>query len=129
MKRAGIIVAVAALWVATPAFATETIICTSTISPTDGPQLWLVVGSGPGVGIVQARLQQGSQDITAGHEQAAPVISQSWLDRNSLRLSLADANAEREIVRLEAWRRSGGSYFGTMRYGGRTWRVRCTGDD
>lgn len=129
MKPVAVIAAVAALCVASPAFATSTIVCTSTISPTDGPQLSLVVGSGPGVGIVQARLQQGGRDLTASDEQGAPVISQSWLDRTSLRLSLVDANAEREIVRLEAWRRSGGSYFGTMRFGGRTWRVRCSGDD
>jgi len=126
MKCVGLFVAVAALGGATPAFATSTIDCQSTISPTDGPRLSLVVGSGPGAGIVQARLQQGGQDLTTGHGGGAPFISQSWLDRASLRLAIVDANAETEIARLETWRRAGTSYFGTLRYGGRTWRVRCS---
>lgn len=129
MKCVGIMLAAGVFCAASPAFATATIECISTISPTDGPHLSLVVGSGPGVGIVQARLQQGGQDLITGREQGTPIISQSWLDRNSLRLSVVDANAEREIVRLEAWRRAGTSYFGTLRYDGRTWRVRCSADD
>jgi hypothetical protein len=119
-------IASAALLAATPAFATSTILCRSTVSPTDGPQLWLSVGNGPGSGVIQARLAQGGRTITTGEGQRAPVIGQSWLDRNSLRLTMIDANAENEILRLETWRRSGWSYFGTLRHGGRTWRVRCS---
>jgi len=111
---------------ATPAFATSTIGCRSTISPTDGPQLWLVVGTGPGSGVVQARLEQSGRGFTTGEGQGAPVVGQSWLDRHSLRLTLIDASAENEILRLETWKRSGWSYSGTLRYAGRTWRVRCS---
>lgn len=126
MKCVTFCLAAVALGAATPASATSTILCNSTISPTDGPRLSLVVGSGPGAGIVQARLQLGDQDVTTGHGDGAPFISQSWLDRASLRLAIVDANADAEIARLETWRRAGTSYFGTLRYGGRTWRVRCS---
>ena len=111
---------------ATPAFATGTMLCRSTLSPTNGPELWLTVGTGPGSGIIQARLAQAGRGFTTGEGARAPVISQSWLDRNSLRLVVVDANAETELARLETWRRTGWSYFGTLRYGGQTWRMRCS---
>lgn len=120
------LVAAAASCAATPALATSTMLCRSTLSPTDGPQLWLVVGTGPETGIVQARLEHGGRRLATGEGSGAPLIGQSWFDRHSLRLAILDANAENEIARLETWRRSGWSYTGTLRYGGRTWRVRCS---
>ena len=125
MKTASLAAAAVALFAASPAFATSTMLCRSTISPTDGPQLSLVIGNAPGSGIIQARLEQGSQSFTTGEGQEAPSIGQSWLDRHSLRLTIIDANAENEVLRLETWKRSGWTYFGTLRYAGRTWRVRC----
>ena len=124
--RTASLFAAALLCAATPAFASSTMLCRPTISPTDGPQLWLQLGPAPGTGIFQARLAQGTRSFTTGEGQGAPRVGQSWLDRQSLRLSLIDANAEGEIARLEAWRRRGTSYFGTLRYEGRTWRVRCS---
>jgi hypothetical protein len=123
MRRMAYLFAAAALGAATPAFATSTIGCHSTLSPTDGPRLWLVVGT---AGISQARLEQGNQRFVTGQGANAPVIAQSWLDRNSLRLAIVNADAETEIARLETWRRAGTTYFGTLRYEGRTWRVRCS---
>src|SRR5690606_33559125 len=79
MKTASLAAAAALLFMASPAFATSTILCRSTISPTDGPQLWLTVGGGPGSGIVQARLEQGNGGFTTGEGQGAPVVGQSWL--------------------------------------------------
>ena len=125
MKTASLTAAAALVFMATPAFATSTFLCQSTISPTDGPRLWLTVGGAPGSGVVQARLEMGDRRFTTGEGQSAPAIGQSWLDRNSLRLTIVDANAENEIVRLEAWRRTGASYRGSLRYAGRTWQVRC----
>ena len=122
MRKIAYLFAAAALAAATPAFATSTIACSSTLSPTDGPRLWLVVGT---AGISQARLEQGNQSFVTGQGANAPVIAQSWLDRNSLRLAIVTANAETEIARLETWRRAGTSYFGNLRYAGRTWRMRC----
>ena len=126
MKIASLTAAAASLFAATPAFATSTMLCRSTLSPTNGPQLWLTVGAGPAAGIVQARLEQGGRGFATGQGARAPVIAQAWLDRGSLRLVVANADAGTELARLETWRRSGWSYFGTLRYGGRSWRVRCT---
>ncbi len=126
MRPASWIAAALSFCAASPALASGTILCRSTISPTDGPQLWLTIGSGPGTGVVQARLTQGNEGFTTGVGDRAPVLTQSWLDRNSLRVAIVDANAETEIARLETWRRSGSACLGTLRYAGRTWRVRCT---
>ena len=126
MRTASLAAAALALFAASPAFATSTLLCRSTLSPTDGPQLWLVVGTGPGSGIVQARLEHGGRSFTTGQGRDAPAIGQAWLDRTMLRLTIVDANAETELVRLETSRRSGWSYLGTLRAGGRTWRVRCS---
>jgi hypothetical protein len=126
MRTASLCAATAFLLAASPALATSTMACRSTINPTNGPALWLTVGTGAGSGIIQARLEQDNRGFTTGQGARAPVISQSWIDRNSLRLVVADANAETEIARLETWRRRGWSYSGTLRYGGRTWQVRCS---
>jgi hypothetical protein len=126
MRTASLFAVAALLCTAAPAFASSSMLCRPTISPADGPQLWLLLGPIPGSGIFQATLEQGNRSFTTGQGQAAPRVGQSWLDRQSLRVSIIDANAEREIARLEAWRRAGSSYLGTLHYGGRTWRVRCS---
>ena len=126
MRFVKLLAAAAAGCAATPALATSTLFCRSALSPTDGPRLSLVVGTGAGSGIVQARLEQGGRSFTTGERPGSPAIGQSWLDRHSLRLTIVDANAETEILRLEAWKRSGWSYSGTLRHGGRSWRVRCS---
>lgn len=114
-----------ALCAATPVLATSTLECRSTISPADGPQLWLSIGNSPS-GIVSARFAYGNQRFATGEGARAPVIAQSWVDRNSLRLVVMDANAETALVHLETWSRTGATYAGTLRAGGRSWRVRCS---
>jgi hypothetical protein len=123
MRRSACLFVAAASCVAGPAFATSTFACRSTLSPTDGPQLSMTVGT---AGITQARLTQGTDNWTTGQGATAPAIAQSWFDRNSLRLVLVGANGETELARLETWRRRGWSYQGTLRFGGRTWQVRCS---
>lgn len=110
---------------ASPALATGTILCRSTVSPADGPSLALVVGNGEAVGVVQARVQGLGPPFTTGQGAGAPVIAQSWLDRDTLRLDIVDANAERRILRLDTRRRRGFDYLGLLYHGGRTWRMRC----
>jgi hypothetical protein len=94
--------------------------------PTDGPQLSLVVGNGPGSGVLQARFELDRIRFDTGQGPAAPVIGQAWIDEHSLRLDIIDANAEGRLVRLDARRRGGSDYRGILIYAGRTWRVRCT---
>ena len=114
-------ISVALCAAASPAFATGTISCRSTTSPTDGPALSLVVGAG---GIVQARLVEGGRSFTTGDGAGAPMIAQSWLDRDQLKLDILDGNADERIARLDA-RRAGTGYAGILILRGRQWRVRC----
>ena len=125
MKAASCIAA-ALLCAASPAFATSTILCRSTISPTDGPSLALIVGSGEAAGIFQAQFSLGSERFITGEGSGAPVIVQSWIDERQVKVAIADANAEAIIVRLDTRRRAGSSYSGILIHRGRTWRVRCS---
>jgi hypothetical protein len=118
-------IAAAFFCIASPALATSTILCRSTISPTEGPQLSLVVGSGEAGGITQARFALAGVRFTTGEGRAAPTIAQAWIDQYALRLDIADANAEARIVRLDTRRRRGADYLGVLLHAGRTWRVRC----
>jgi hypothetical protein len=126
MRPAIRIAAAAALCAASPALATGTILCRSTISPTDGPALSLVVGNAPGTGILQARFALDRIRFATGGGPGAPVVGQGWVDEHSLRLDIIDANAEGRIIRLDTRRRGGTDYRGILIHAGRTWRVRCT---
>jgi hypothetical protein len=125
MKRASCFAA-ALLGTASPAVASSTIACRSTISPATGPALALSVGSGEAAGIFQARFELGGEHYATGEGPGAPAIVQSWIDERQLKVEIADANAESVLTRLETWRRAGNDYLGTLRHRGRTWRVRCS---
>lgn len=114
--------AAALLAMASPAFATGTILCRSTASPTDGPELSLVVGA---AGITEARFTLGDQSYATGGS-GAPAIAQAWLDRFALRLDIVDAGGDARLARLDTRRRRGSDYLGILIHGGRTWRVRCS---
>ena len=114
-------VAVLLLASASPAFATGTILCRSTTSPAAGPELSLVIGP---TGIAQAHFILGGERFTTG-ESGAPMIGQSWMDADTLRLDIFDANADARLIRLDA-RRSGSGYRVVLTHGGRTWQVHCS---
>lgn len=114
-------IAVALSFAAAPVLASDTILCRSTTSPTDGPTLALT--GGRDTGIVRARLTQNGAGFTTGAD--GPAIAQAWVDDWQLKLDIVDANAEGRIARLDTRRRAGTSYIGILIYRGRTWRVRC----
>jgi len=118
--------AAALLGIASPAVATSTIACRSTISPATGPAFDVSVGSGEAAGIFLARFALGDEHYATGQGAEAPAIVQSWIDNRQLKVAVADANAESIITRLETWRRTGNDYLGTLTHRGRTWRVRCS---
>jgi len=122
MKAASCIAA-ALLCAASPALATGTLLCRSTVSPGQGPELSLVIGP---TGVAQAHFAFGEERFTTGVGTDAPVIAQSWLDRDLLKLDIMDANVETRIIRLDTERRGGSAYLGTLVHRGRTWRVRCS---
>ncbi|GAA4826095.1 hypothetical protein GCM10023232_25090 [Sphingosinicella ginsenosidimutans] len=107
---------------ASPAIATGTILCRSTINPTDGPALALSIGDD---GIFQARLVQGGPAFITGVGAGAPTIAQSWIDANRLSLDIVAAGSGARLARLDARRRAGDDYVGLLDYAGRSWRVRC----
>jgi len=124
MKQA-LCFAAALLGTASPAFATSTILCRSTISPANGPALALSVGSGAASGIFQAQFSLGDEHYTTGQGAAAPAIVQAWIDDRQLKVEIADANAETIVTRLDTRARAGHDYLGILNHRGRTWRVRC----
>jgi hypothetical protein len=111
---------------ASPAMASSTIGCRSTISPASGPSLALSVGRGEAAGIFQARFTLGGEQYTTGQGADAPAIVQSWIDDRQLKIAIADSNAESIVTRLDTRRRAGSDYVGILIHRGRTWRVRCT---
>jgi hypothetical protein len=123
MKLASRAAAAVLLALATPALATGTILCRSTVSPTDGPELWLVIGP---TGVDQARFALGRERFATGRGGDTPMVGQSWLDRFSLRVDVFDGNADARLVRLDTRRRGGSDYLGILIHRGRTWRVRCS---
>ena len=125
MKHA-LCLAAALLGIASPAFATSTIGCRSTISPATGPAFDVSVGNGAAGGIFQVRFDLGNEHYTTGQGANPPTIVQSWIDRRQLKVEIADANAETIITRLDARLRAGDDYLGVLTHRGRTWRVRCS---
>lgn len=122
--RRQLLIAAALAAAPAPAFATSTLLCASTTSPTNGPELYLNLGSGEAGGIFQASFALGNERFTTGQGNGAPVIAQSWIDRDQLKVRIADANGETVLTRLDT-RRSGSDYLGILIHRGRTWRVRC----
>ena len=104
---------------AAPAHATGSASCRGTINPEI--TLDLVIGHMVGPVIAQARFGDGTVTGAGG-----ATISQSWLDEQALHLDIVDANGSRYLARLRTWRPSErGDYAGSLRYGGRQYRVRC----
>ena len=104
-----------ALFAATPARATGSLICT-----TAGPrpiEVHLVISHTVVSAVFQARLFD--------HQRKIPVtVAQAWIEPNEVRVDLTDPNAERHELRLRAKRR-GDHYDGSIwRLGKRRW-VRC----
>ena len=119
MRSAAAVVTAAILSAASPAHATSSASCRGTINPE--VTLHLVIGHMAGPVIAQARFGDGTVTGNGG-----ATISQSWLDEQALHLDIVDSNGSRYVARLRTTRPSErGQYAGTLRYGGRTYQVRC----
>lgn len=121
MKAASCFAAIA-LFTATPAMATSTILCTAPAWP--GLDMAIVVGHGMAGGIVQATISLGGEELSTVGEDG-PRIGQAWIDEDELKLDIVDANADRRLARLDT-RRRGAAWVGTLQFRGRTVRARCT---
>ena len=118
-SAAAAFVTAALLASATPALATGSASCRGTVNPEI--TLDLVIGHLVGPVVAQARFGDGSVTGDGG-----ATISQSWLDEQALHVDIVDASGSSYVARLRSWRPSErGDYTGSLRYGGRQYRVRC----
>lgn len=116
MKRI-FLVAGPLLLLATPAWATGGLICSTAGSRP--VTLALVISHTAVPAVVSARLDENGRDV--------PVMTaQSWLDPSEVRIDLTDRNAMRHEARVRAtWRAKSRSYDGTLWRGGKRRWVRC----
>ena len=84
-------------------------------------------------GEVIARMHAATSNVVELAVESARAAQAEWarvrpVERGRVLRRAADLLRARneEIARLETWRRAGTSYLGTLRYDGRTWRVRCS---
>jgi hypothetical protein len=118
MRHVTLPLAVSVLTAATPSFATQGLECRSPGRP--GFELYLSVGSGGGVDLVH--IAEGRRELTAtGLPDSNPRIAFGALHHRSGRLTVRIVGRDgRPVASLD-----GTSGSGTLRYRGRTWRVRC----
>ena len=108
---------------AAPAQATGSGTCRALLQPE--LRLELVIGHTTSPVIAQVRLRDGSRLLQTGAPDG-PIIAQSWVDAFVLNLELTNADASTSVARLQTFKRRGqNEYAGTLRYGGRSYQVRC----
>jgi hypothetical protein len=125
--RTALAAAVLALCAGTPALATGGFECRP-VSGT-GPTLVMTVGHTASASVVGATLIDGERRFSTGGERPALAVGQSWIDGRYLWLDLTDANLTRHEAKLRAEfqpKLRGRPAIGTLTWGGRSWRVRCT---
>lgn len=119
MASAAKLILVLAIAVSAPATATESMSC----SPPgdDGPSVGLAIGHAAEPGVANAYFFDGKDEIKV-------AVSQSWLDDDKVWVNLGDPDLMELMVKLRA---SGppGNIRGTLTYKGKTWKVRCSGDE
>ena len=111
---------------ASPALATQGLVCTPETGT--GPALSLTIGSGAGPVIVGATLREGDVVHATLGDGATLALGQGWIDATRIWIDLTDANAVRYEAKLRATfdsKRRGRPARGTLTRGGRTWTVRC----
>ena len=104
---------------ANPAAATETMVCDS--KEKSAPSVGLAIGHAAEPGVASAYFEADGKEVKV-------AVSQSWLDDDKVWVNLGDPDLMELLVKLRA---SGppGNIRGTLTYKGKTWKVRCTGDE
>ena len=104
---------------AAPVAATESMDCSG--EGEGAPSVGLAIGHAAEPGVANAYFSDGKQEIKV-------AVSQSWLDDDKVWVNLGDPDLMELLVKLRA---SGppGNIRGTLTYKGKTWKVRCTGDE
>lgn len=104
---------------AAPALATESLTCAA--PGKNAPMVGLAIGHAAEPGVANAYFQVGDQEIKV-------AVSQSWLDDDKIWVNLGDPDLMEVLVKLRA---SGppNRLRGTLRYKGKTYKVRCDFED
>lgn len=87
----------------------------------DAPSVGLAIGHAAEPGLANAYFSDGKQEIKV-------AVSQSWLDDDKVWVNLGDPDLMEILVKLRA---SGppDNIRGTLTYKGKTWKVRCGGEE
>lgn len=124
MKR---ILAIALLaCAATPAAATGGYVCT-----TEGSapiEVAIVTGHGVAPMIAQVRLTEGERTLSTAGDAPGLAILQSWIDEREIRLDLTDPGVRGYEARVRAETTGALEARGTLERGGKTYRLRCAGE-
>ena len=102
-----------------PASATQTLICSA--NGKGAPSIGLAIGNAAEPGIASAHFEADGKEVKV-------AVSQSWLDDDKVWVNLGDPDLMEVLVRL----RAGGppeNTRGTLTYKGKTWQVRCSGEE
>ena len=114
--RAGLLVGLALA--AAPAGATQTMVCDS--NEKGSPSVGLAIGHAAEPGVASAYFEDGKEVKVA--------VSQSWLDDDKVWVNLGDPDLMVILVKLRASGKPD-NLRGTLTYKGKTWKVRCSGDE
>ena len=104
---------------ASPAFATQTMVCDS--KEKGAPSIGLAIGHAAEPGVANAYFEADGKEVKV-------AVSQSWLDDDKVWVNLGDPDLMELLVKLRA---SGppGNIRGTLTYKGKTWKIRCSGEE
>ena len=119
MRLFSVWLALALSALATPAFATESLVCSA---PGDnGPMVGLAIGHAAEPGVASAYFQVDGAEVKV-------AVSQSWLDDDKVWVNLGDPDLMEVLVKM---RMSGppDKLRGTIVYKGKTYKATCSFDD
>ena len=113
------IVAPILVFIAAPALATQGLTCSA--AGKEAPSVGVVIGHAAEPGIAQANLFDGTKDVPV-------AISQSWIDDSRVWVNLGDPDLMALVAKLRVTGK-GANRRGTLWLNGKTYAVRCTGDE
>ena len=119
VRICGFLALAALAFAASPAAATQTMVCDG--EDKDAPSVGLAIGHAAEPGIASAYFQADGKEVKV-------AVSQSWLDDDKVWVNLGDPDLMEILVKIRA---SGPpeDLRGTLAYKGKTWKIRCAGEE
>ena len=104
---------------ATQAAATQTMVCDS--NEKGSPSVGLAIGHAAEPGVASAYFEAEGKEVKV-------AVSQSWLDDDKVWVNIGDPDLMEILVKLRASGKPD-NLRGTLTYKGRTWKIRCGGEE